>query len=202
MDRLYPLLEAFDEADTKAERAAVEAKLFDTYSKLGAILVTDMSGFSRITQARGIVHYMNMIRRMRLAMAKAVAELDGQLVKFVGDNAFASFKEPAQAAQAVRLAQERLADEDRDRDDDSKVLLAGGIDFGDYLAIAGDDFFGDPVNVASKLGEDLATGGELWLSERAYQGIPQSFLDEWEASWQVTKVTVSGVKLKTYQTRI
>ena len=42
-----------------------------------------------------------------------------------------------------------------------------GIDHGELLLVGDSDFFGDPVNTASKLGEDLAVTGETLITERA-----------------------------------
>ena len=45
--------------------------------------------------------------------------------------------------------------------------MSVGIDFGRVLLIDELDFFGDPVNTASKLGEDLAIKAETLVTERA-----------------------------------
>ena len=42
-----------------------------------------------------------------------------------------------------------------------------GIDHGDLLLVGTEDFYGDPVNTASKLGEDLAIRGETLVTDRA-----------------------------------
>ena len=50
---------------------------------------------------------------------------------------------------------------------DEKIYLSIGIDYGDLLLVGRHDFYGDPVNTASKLGEDLAKKGETLVTERA-----------------------------------
>jgi class 3 adenylate cyclase len=50
---------------------------------------------------------------------------------------------------------------------DEQVYLSVGIDYGRVLLIGDIDFFGDPVNTASKLGEDLAVKAETLVTERA-----------------------------------
>jgi class 3 adenylate cyclase len=47
--------------------------------------------------------------------------------------------------------------------------LSVGIDFGRVLLIGDIEFFGDPVNTASKLGEDLATRNEVLVTHRAIE---------------------------------
>ena len=51
--------------DFPERRAAVAAHIQDHYSRRRAVLVLDMCGFSRTTQAVGIVAFLTMIRRMR-----------------------------------------------------------------------------------------------------------------------------------------
>ena len=48
-----------------------------------------------------------------------------------------------------------------------QIYLSVGIDYGRVLLISDVDFFGDPVNTASKLGEDLAIKAETLVTERA-----------------------------------
>ena len=47
------------------------------------------------------------------------------------------------------------------------MFLSVGIDYGEVLLIGESDYYGDPVNTASKLGEDLAVRGETLVTERA-----------------------------------
>ena len=42
-----------------------------------------------------------------------------------------------------------------------------GIDYGRLLLVGDSDFFVDPVNTSSKLGEDLAVRAEVLITERA-----------------------------------
>ena len=44
-----------------------------------------------------------------------------------------------------------------------------GIDYGRVLLIDDMDFYGDPVNTASKLGEDLAVRAETLVTKRALE---------------------------------
>ncbi|MGB0671865.1 MAG: adenylate/guanylate cyclase domain-containing protein [Rhodospirillales bacterium] len=202
MEALFPFLERFGAAETQADRATIESELFDRFGRSGAVLISDMAGFSRITKAKGIVHYMNMIRRMRLAFASEVTKSGGQVIKFVADNAYATFDSVEVAARTLDGVQRRLDVENRQLEPDSHVMLGAGIEYGAYLALAGEDFFGDPVNIASKLGEDLATGRELWLSENAYDRLSEAFKATWRHSWHMERHQVSGLRLKTFKTHI
>ena len=66
------------------------------------------------------------------------------------------------------------------------------------VAIQGTDVhWGDPVNTASKLGQDLATGGDILISADAYDAIN---LDEFRGT-EFTKqvLTRSKVSFKCYK---
>ena len=47
------------------------------------------------------------------------------------------------------------------------MFLSVGIDYGRLLLVGTEDYYGDPVNTASKLGEDLAGKSETLVTERA-----------------------------------
>jgi class 3 adenylate cyclase len=58
--------------------------------------------------------------------------------------------------------------------------------------IGGPDFFGSPVNLASKLGEDIASPGEILISENAFNQIP---LDSGFTGKHLS-ISISGIELK------
>ena len=56
--------------------------------------------------------------------------------------------------------------------DDLDIHISCGIDYGKILVVGRQDCFGDPVNRASKMGEDLAVAGEILITREAMQMIP------------------------------
>lgn len=54
-----------------------------------------------------------------------------------------------------------------------KIKLCSGIGYGELLRIEENDVWGDEVNIASKLGEDLAKESEIYLSEAAKNNFKQ-----------------------------
>ena len=50
-----------------------------------------------------------------------------------------------------------------------QTYLSVGIDYGRLLLVGDSDYFGDPVNTSSKLGEDLAVRSEVLITERAIE---------------------------------
>lgn len=167
--RFQDLLLRYSAEPDPAARAAIEAELWRTYGAEQAVLVLDMSGFSQLTHRFGIVHYLSMVRRMQLTAEPIVRRCAGQLVKFEADNCFAMFGAPA---DALRCALELNREFDRanfETPDELDIRISCGIDCGRILVIEGRDFFGDPVNRACKLGEDLARPGEILITQDAFE---------------------------------
>ena len=79
------------------------------------------------------------------------------------------FKNPADAVVAA-VALRNIVAEHVD-DGGGKLVLSGcGVHTGNVLFIEGTDIhWGDPVNTASKLGEDLAEDGDIFITAAAYE---------------------------------
>jgi adenylate cyclase len=135
------------------EREQLERSIEDEFGRECAVLVVDMTGFARETQLRGIVAYLALIRGMRRAAAPAVEGRGGRVVKAEADNLFCVLDRTADAVDAAR---EIVAAHD----------TSIGIGYG-YVLDVGDDVWGNEVNLASKLGEDIAERGEILLTEAA-----------------------------------
>lgn len=170
--RFYELLLQFSQAEETGKRKKIEARLWRRFGAEHAVFVLDMSGFSMLTRKYGIVHYLSMVRRMRMTTEPIIESYGGSMIKYEADNCFAVFPDPlaaVNAAVAMQLAFEAsnlLTSEDLD------IRIACGIDYGRILVMAREDCFGDPVNCASKLGEDLAAAGEVLVTQAAMERIP------------------------------
>ena len=131
-----------------------------------AVMVLDSQGFSRRTQRDGLVAALAAVARLRLLLTPLVAGAGGEVVKLEADNLFAVFPDVPAALAAARALRLRLDEAKRLEAQPLDACL--GIDSGRILLLPGLELFGDAVNVAAKLGEDVATDGEIWLSGRAY----------------------------------
>lgn len=172
---------------------SVDAKIKKTFEKEKTIFVLDMSGFSRVVQRYGIVHYLSMIRRMRRFVDPAVARNQGVVVKFEADNCFAVFDKPDNALAAAIDIHHDLEVANLVTADESDVLVSIGIGHGTIL-LACDDMYGNELNLASKLGEDVAERGEILLTETAKKKLKTK-----KIPFTQIPVTVSGITLKTYK---
>jgi class 3 adenylate cyclase len=168
MSRFYELLDDYNGAATEAEQAAAEDALWRDFGSERAVLMLDMSGFSLLTQRHGIVHYLSMILHMRHATRPVIESVGGQVVKYEADNCYAHFPAVESAVRAAIDINRVIAQENADTDSARDIHVCIGIDFGRVLVVEGGvDFFGDPVNLACKLGEDVAAPGEILVTEQA-----------------------------------
>ncbi len=190
--RFQDLLLDYSRESDPARREEIEATLWSNYGQELAVMVIDMSGFSLLAQRYGIVHYLSMIRRMQLVTAPIITEHGGNVVKFEADNCFATFPSTRQAIQAGIDINKALNEQNELTPDEFDIRIACGIDFGQILLIDGRDFFGNAVNRASKLGEDIANPGELLVTAEAWKQLPETA----NFTGKKMKLVISGIELK------
>ena len=148
--------------------ATIDSQIVALFEAQRAILVLDMCGFSRLTIRHGIIHYLSMIRRMQTTVLPLIEEGRGQLVKTEADNVFATFANVPDALRTALKIQTTLARANAVLPADWDVHVGIGIGFGPLLLIGDNDVFGSEMNLASKLGEDLAAAGDVLLTEAAF----------------------------------
>ena len=190
------LLRYAQEPDAQA-RQRIDAALWAEFGVEQAVLVLDMSGFSQLTLRFGVVHYLSMVRRMQLTVLPIVFENGGQLVKFEADNCFAMFPDVQGAVRSAFAMNRAFAQANSATADELDIKIACGIDFGWILLIDGSDFFGHPVNRASKLGEDLAAAGEILVTREAMLRMDNCA----DLQLQEVNFTISGIELQAFQVR-
>ena len=161
------LIDAHFVASDAQTRAELDAEIRRRWERPRAVLISDMSGFSRITKEEGILHFLGLIRRMHAICVPVIQAHGGHLVKAVADNLYARFQDARSATAAGFAMHEACARECAGCGPNDTVEVAIGIAYGALLDLDGEDFFGDPVNIASKLGEDIGEGGDLLVTADA-----------------------------------
>jgi adenylate cyclase len=188
------LLLQFSQSGMIDERRNIEETIWSGYGAEYAVFVLDMSGFSLLTRKYGIVHYLSMVRRMQLTTEPIVKSHQGFMIKYEADNCFAVFPDPLLAVRAAIEMQRAFTSANLLTKEDLDIHIACGIDYGKLLVIGKEDCFGDPVNRASKLGEDLAAAGEILITKDAMQMIPA---DAGIHAREI-QVSISGVSIPAY----
>ena len=155
IEELYRCLE--EGLKNPARVRELEQDIWNAVGATRAILVTDLSGFTKITKEHGILHFLATFRQVVLVAEPIFAGNRVVFCKTSADNMMATFRS---AAEAVAVARELV----KIRVDQVRVCV--GIGCGPVVELE-DDVFGDEVNVAYKLGEDIAGPGEVLLSQAA-----------------------------------
>lgn len=192
--KFQELLLTFSQSEEISERHKIEETLWADYGAEYAVFILDMSGFSLLTRKYGIVHYLSMVRRMQLTTEPIVKSYGGSMIKYEADNCFAIFPDPVSAVNAAIAMQHAFAASNLLTSDDLDIHISCGIDYGKLLIIGHEDCFGDPVNRASKIGEDLATAGEILVTQEAMQLIPA----EAGIKSRAINVSISGITIPAF----
>ncbi len=161
-ERLESLIKA--RLEPGADKARIDARIWDLFGEDWSVMFTDLSGFSRRVAEFGIIHFLQTIHESERLLAPVIEDHDGILLKTEGDSLLVIFRN-AQKALAAGVAMQRvLAEYNLHRPDEEKVLLCVGLGAGRVLRIGDTDVFGAEVNAASKLGEDVAKAKEILVT--------------------------------------
>lgn len=167
---LSSLLSELNQYPARTDKIAKQIR--DAFERRVAILALDMVGFSRVTVEYGIIHYLAMIHQMAQGAIPAVKANGGQVIKLEADNLFAVFDKPGQALEAAFdifrafNAINSVVPTERD------IFGSIGIGYGETLIIDDKDMFGSEMNLACKLGEDLAEKNDILLTPAAFAALP------------------------------
>lgn len=156
--------------ETDPDRAeAIRQQIWDRFGTHGTVFISDMASFSSTSRKLGVCHFLKLIHRARLLVGPVVERNNGTLLKCDADNCYAFFKTPDDAINASFDISAALYELNDSFGMAEQIFLSMGIDYGRVLLIDDVDFYGDPVNTASKLGEDLAVRAETLITERALE---------------------------------
>jgi adenylate cyclase len=192
--KFHEMLLSFSQSEASEERQKIEASLWDEFGAEYAVFVLDMSGFSLLTRKYGIVHYLSMVRRMQMTTEPIVKSYGGFMIKYEADNCIAVFPNPLSAVHAAIAMQHAFRAENLLTSDDLDIHISCGIDYGKVLVVGQEDCFGDPVNRASKMGEDLAVAGEILVTKEAMGMIPTTA----GIKAREMNVSISGITIPAY----
>ena len=171
----------------------IDAEIWRRFGHTAAVLVLDMCGFSRLTMRYGITHFLGMIRRLVTIVRPLITEAGGRVVKTEADNVFAIFDDVPQALAAARSIQRNLDAANTFLPEDWDLHAGIGIGYGPLLMIGEHDLFGSEMNVASKLGEDVAERGQILLSVAARERVDS------ESDAAELSVDLSGLTLRAFR---
>lgn len=151
------------------EKEDLEDKIWQMYGKQGAVAIWDMSDFTRITQERGIVYFLSLIEKMKSNCQTIIEKHNGISIRILADDIFAKFDTIDEAVNCA-IDIRKWCDNQED------IEMSCGISYGEFLEVKDDEgnlvnVFGDPVNKAFRLGEDIADNGQI-LIDTEYTNSP------------------------------
>jgi class 3 adenylate cyclase len=173
--------------------AEIDAEIWQRFGRTRAVLVLDMCGFSRLTMRYGITHFLAMIRRLQTIVRPVIVAGGGHVVKTEADNVFATFDDVPEAVATARAIQRALDTANTFLPEDWDLHAAIGIGYGPLILVGDEDLFGSEMNIASKLGEDVAGRGEILVSSAARERAPAES-DATEIPVQLSGLTISAFR--------
>lgn len=174
------LWELIEQRIAGGDPTAIDDEIWRRFGGEWAVMLTDLAGFSRQVARFGIVHFLQTIHQQTRALVPIVQQHGGALVKTEADSMLILFPTATAAVEsgiAMQRACQALGTTSRPED---KVMLCVGIGFGRLLKIGDDEVFGHEVNMASKLGEDIAVADEILVTPSAYAACAGIEGLEWE----------------------
>ena len=135
--------------------------------RIAAILAADVVGYTRLMGAdeAGTLERLTTLREQ--VLEPLIAEHRGRVVKLMGDGILVEFASVVDALVCAAAWQERVAEREAERTENSRLRFRIGINVGDVI-VEGGDIHGDGVNIAARL-EGLAEPDGICLSGDAYR---------------------------------
>lgn len=149
-----------------------DAEFNEKYHWERAILSIDMTGYTTSAIRRGeLKSFLRIMDAQRVAIP-ALQEFGAGLIRCFADDVVALFEDASSAIDAAFEVHRRvklfnaspLASE-------HPTLCCAGIGYGQVFAIGPNLAQGDEMNMASKLGEDIARANETLITKRTYDAI-------------------------------
>jgi len=184
------LLEVMDEMLANGvEPASRENELRERFGQKCAVAAVDSAGFTRTTNERGIIHTLSKLTQMRSIMVPILKKHGCNIYVTEADSFIALFPSVGNALDAMLESIQTIRDRGVMLTPDRPYKICAGIGYGTLLVTgAHGEFFGKEMNLASKLGEDLAEADQIFLTEAAFDEIS----DDRKKLFSRVMATISG----------
>lgn len=194
-EMLFSLLDERNRKPDQTER--IDREIRDDYERELAVMIVDSVRFSWKTMEYGIIQFLSVMRKVNSDLKSIIRGNRGKVISEWADNFVIVFDAPADGVEAAMEMNQHLEAYNKDVGEADHFGISTGIGFGSMLYV-GNDVFGQEVNLASKLGEDIAGEGEILLTESAHAAL------EGDVSFTVEKqkeIATSGVSFAYYKVK-
>ena len=136
--------------------------------KLSAIVMVDVSGFSRM-MGRDEEKTTALIREFHGRTKALVESHQGRVVDTAGDSVFGEFDSVVNAVRCAQAIQDAQAHVNTGRSSEERIETRIGVHLGDVI-VQDYNVYGDGVNIAARL-QSIAAPGSIFISEAVYQQV-------------------------------
>jgi class 3 adenylate cyclase len=185
------LLERLDASSKRIEE--IDKKIWDTFGKEKYVLISDMSGFSKLTEKHGIIHFMSLIAKQQKLIIPIIEKNNGKIIKTEADNFIICFDSAEDIINTSFFIHESCIKYNNTCPSDFHIKTCHGLSYGKLLLFK-KDIFGNIVNIASKLGEDAADPFETLITEKLYNKLPKTL----KINFIEKNMKISGINIKYY----
>ena len=126
--------------------------------RLAAILFADAVGSSRLMGRDESGTVARLLEHLTQRLAPAATRRGGRVVRIKGDGSLIEFASAVDALGAAIDFQQSMIEANRGQPGEKAIVFRVGLHLGDVI-VAGDDIYGDDVNVAARLEAEAPPGG-------------------------------------------
>ena len=137
--------------------------------RLSAILAADVVGYSRLMHNDEEATHAKLTTLLSDAVAPAIADHGGHIVKRTRDGFLAEFPSAVEAVRAALQLQTHIKELTARDAEDRRIAFRVGMNVGDVI-IGPHDVFGEGVNIAARL-ERIAEPGGICISSSVHDHI-------------------------------
>ena len=156
---------------TKANADTMDSAIENSCVREATVMMCDSSGFTRRTHEYGILHFLAVMTDVYDRVEPLVVRHRGTVISRGADNLLAVFDVPTHGVDAAIAMQRLLAKFNEGKKDRDQFQLCMGFHHGKILRLK-DSIFGDKVNIAAKIGEDLASAEEILVTAEVAKRLP------------------------------
>lgn len=175
---------------------AIDQEIIQKFEKECTIMVSDLSSFSKLTHEQGIIHSLTLIAKAHEIAEPILRTLGGEVLRANPESLVVLFRKPMDAVMAARAVNRTFEEYNAGVSERDKLSISLGIGHGKVLKV-GNRAYGDQVNQAHRLGEDVTGKCEVRLTPEAYQGVKHLASLQFRESGQIQigGLTVSSFEL-------
>lgn len=186
----------FDILRTRTRRSSkkIDKELEDRCTENLAVLMADSSGFTRIAHKHGILQFLATMTQAYDRVIPILTSRGGTCISHNADNILGVFDEPEMAVAAAIAMHRHLRRHNRSLPEKEQFNICIGINYGAVLRLS-DNIYGDAVNIAAKLGEDLAAKDEILITRPAHDRLGGRFKSRYNRSTEIGGRTLELFKV-------